>query len=122
MYCGVPSESPVCVMRAPPALETASAIPEVRDDRLPGLNENVLGLEVAVNDAARVRVVERVGDSDRDAHRLVDRELLLTLEPMPQALAFDVRHDVVQQPARFAGIEQRQQVGMLKCRGDADLA
>jgi hypothetical protein len=28
MYCGVPSESPVCVIRAPPAFEIANAIPK----------------------------------------------------------------------------------------------
>jgi hypothetical protein len=28
MYCGVPSEMPVCVTRAPPAFETANAIPK----------------------------------------------------------------------------------------------
>ena len=62
MYCGVPSDSPVCVMRAPPALMTASAMPKSATTGCAVLEQNVLGLEIAMNDAVRVRVVERARD------------------------------------------------------------
>jgi hypothetical protein len=48
---------------------------EVGDERvraLAGLQQDVLRLDVAVHDAARVGVGERVGDLAREAHRLVD--------------------------------------------------
>ena len=45
----------------------------------------------------RVRVIQRGGDLPHDADRLVDRELLLAGEPLPQRLARDVGHDVVEQ-------------------------
>ena len=77
MYCGVPSERPVCVMRAPPALLHRERDAEVGDQRVPALQQDVLGLDVAVDDAERVRVAERVGDFARDAHRVVDRQLPL---------------------------------------------
>ena len=47
---------------------------EVGDERLAVMQENVLGLDVAVDDAVAVRVVERARDFGRDAHRVVDRE------------------------------------------------
>ena len=50
---------------------------EVRDERVPALQQNVLGLDVAMDHAVLVRVVERVGDLARDAQRVVDRKLPL---------------------------------------------
>jgi hypothetical protein len=44
MYCGVPSESPVCVMRAPPALCTASAMPKSATSALPSCSRIFSGL------------------------------------------------------------------------------
>ena len=93
---------------------------EVGDDRLPVLEQDVLGLEVAVDDAVTVGVVERIGDGHRDANGVVDRKLLLALQPVPQRLALDVRHDVEQQPLGFARIEQRKEVRMLKVGRDAE--
>ena len=51
----------------------------------PSLEQDVLGLEVAVDDAVLVRVVERARHADRDAHRFVDRQLLLAVEPVRAA-------------------------------------
>ena len=46
--------------------------PEVGHRRVAALEQNVLGLDVAVNHAELVRVAERVGDLARDANRVVD--------------------------------------------------
>jgi hypothetical protein len=85
------------------------------------LQEDVLRLEIPVDHAVLVRVVERFRDGDRDAHRLLHRELLLALEPGAERFALHVRHHVPQQAARLAGVEQRQQVRVLEVGGDADL-
>jgi len=44
------------------------------------VQQDVLRLDVAVDDAVRVRLAERVGDLARDAQRLVDRKLALAVE------------------------------------------
>jgi len=71
--------------------------------------------------AMRVRVVERVGDRRRDVDGFVDGQLLLAIEAMTKTLALDVRHDVVQQAARFARVEQGQKVRMLQRGRHANL-
>jgi hypothetical protein len=62
------------------------------------------------------------GNRGRYGQRLVDRQLMLPFQTMPQRFPFDVRHDVVQQPVRAPRVEQRQQVGMLEIGGNPDLA
>jgi hypothetical protein len=46
--------------------------------------EDVLGLDVAVHDALLVRVLQCARHLPADAHRLLDAELGLPLEPLPQ--------------------------------------
>ena len=51
--------------------------PEVGDDGVAVLQEDVLGLEVLVDDAAVVEVPHALRDLLRDDHQLVHRELVL---------------------------------------------
>jgi hypothetical protein len=85
------------------------------------LQEDVLGLDVSVDDAALVRVLQRVRHLARQLHRVVHRELPLSLEPSAERLALHERHHVVQLPVCAAGIEQRQDVRVLERRGKLDL-
>jgi hypothetical protein len=55
------------------------------------------------------------------ADRLVDGELLLTVEPRAQALPLHEGHHIVQQPVRFPRVEQRQEVRVLQVGRDLDL-
>ena len=73
MYCGVPSDMPG--LRHPRAAGAAHGErdPEVGDQRLAVVEQNVLGLDVAMDHAVPVRVVERVGHLARDPHGFVDR-------------------------------------------------
>ena len=73
---------------------------EVGDHRLARLEEDVLGLEVAVDDAAGMGVGQGVAEQGHQADGLVHRELALALEPGAERLAFDVRHDVVKEGRR----------------------
>ena len=45
---------------------------EIRDEGVAVLQQDVLGLDVAVNDAVRMGIAERVGDLPRETHRLCD--------------------------------------------------
>ena len=78
---------------------------EIRDDRLAGAEQNVLGLEVAMYHSVAMRVVERAGAGSRDANGLLDGKLLLALESMANRFALDVRHDVIEPPVRLAGVK-----------------
>src|SRR5208283_3654670 len=53
---------------------------------------DVAGLEIAMNDAAAVSFVERVGNFDSDAHGFV-RSQRLAREPRGQGLALQILHD-----------------------------
>src|SRR5690349_20242082 len=74
-----------------------------------------------MDDAVLVRVLECIRDRYRDADRFVHRELLFTVQKSAQRLAFDEWHDVEQQSACVARVEERQQIWMLKIRRDSNL-
>jgi len=76
--------------------------PEVGDHRVAFLEQDVFGLHVAMDDAAAVRRLERVGDFARDAQRFVERQRALAVQPVTQRFALDQRHDVEQQPVSLA--------------------
>ncbi len=59
MYVGVPSVTPVLVSLDAAAFGDRARDAEVGDQRLTVLQQDVLRLDVAVNDALLVRVVER---------------------------------------------------------------
>ena len=71
------------------------------------LQENVLGLDVAVYDAPRVRMVECIRYLVGDSYRLADRQAPFAREPRAQCLAVDERHDVPEQTVSAARVEQR---------------
>ena len=74
MYAGVPIDVPICVSVA---LRTSRARgadgfrdPEVGDDRRAAREQHVVGLDVAMHDAALVRVRQRLRHVAQDADRL----------------------------------------------------
>ena len=80
--------------------------------------ENVLRLDVPVNHAVAVGVLERVGGLARDPERVVDRELPLAPEPVAQRLALDERHREPEPAAGLARIQHGEDVGMLQPGGE----
>ena len=56
-----------------------------------------------------------------DAARVGHRELALTRDAVPQRLARDIGHDVIEQVVVRARGEDRENVGMLQVRGELDL-
>jgi hypothetical protein len=64
---------------------------------------------------------ERVHYVADEAHDLADGQLPLTRQSGAERVAIDERHRVVQQAVRLAGGEERNDVGMVKARGELDL-
>ena len=109
-------------MRAPPCVaDGRKRDAEVGHDRPAVLKEDVLRLEVPVDNAVSVRVVEGGEHGESDSERVVDRELLLAVEPRAQRLTLDVWHHIVQQPVGGAGVEEREEVRVLQVGRNADL-
>ena len=52
-----------------------------------GVEQDVVGLDVAVHDAALVRVGERVGDVAQDAARLVDGQRAVLVQALGEVVA-----------------------------------
>ncbi len=78
---------------------------KIRDDGMATGEEDILRLDVAVHDAFRVGVSQRVGHFLGDLDGVVHGQLRFAVEPIPEGLALDQRHDVVEETVRLTGIE-----------------
>ena len=98
---------------------------EVGDDGAAILQQNVLGLDVAMDDPASMRVRERGRDLVANPERVIYGELALAVEPAAERLALDQRHHVEEQGLRAgvggAGVVEREDVGVAERRGGLDL-
>ena len=121
MYCGVPRDIPVSVIRVPPALLAARAMPKSATSALPSCSRMFSGSDIAVDHPAAMRIVERAGDLVGDPDRVGDRQLLLARQPVAERLPVDVRHDVEEKGVGRPRIEERQDVRMLQVRRGLDL-
>ena len=86
-----------------------------------GGEEQVLGLDVAVDHAVPVRVLERAGGLGGDPERRIDRQLPLPPEPVTERLALDERHGEPQPAGALARVEHGEDVRMLQPGGQLDL-
>ena len=75
MYSGVPIMRPVAVSRSPRRRAGRERDAEVGDHRLALMEQDVLRLDVAVDQAVGMGVVQRGGDLPHERDSLVDREL-----------------------------------------------
>jgi hypothetical protein len=85
------------------------------------VQEDVFGLDIPVDHALPVGVIERARDLAGEPHRLRDPELLFREEPVAQRLAADERHDIPEKPVGRARVDQPEDVGMLQVGGGLDL-
>ena len=95
---------------------------EVGDHRGPVREEHVLGLDVAMDDALVVGVVERTGHVPQQGHPFGQRERLGAGHPGAERLAPHVRHGVVGEAVGGPGVEDRDDVGVLQPGREPDLA
>src|SRR5439155_26174630 len=77
--------------------------PEVADDRMARLEQNVLRLDIPVHDPKPVRVAQGISDLACDPQGVVEVELFLTGQTLAQGFALDVGHHVVQQSSSLTG-------------------
>ncbi len=96
--------------------------PEVRDHCHALVQQDVLGLDVAVDHTVAVRVVQGRGDLPRQLRGVFDREPAFTVQANAQRLALHHRHHVIEEPVGLARIVQRQDVRMIEPGRDPDLA
>ena len=73
---------------------------EVGDERAAVVEQDVLRLDVAVDDAVPMGVVERARDLGGDPDGLADRQLLLAGHPVAERDALDERHHVEEEASR----------------------
>jgi len=121
MYWGVPSERARSREAIHPGALERQRDTEVRHHRLSFVQQNVLGLDVAVDDPVAVRMVQGACHLGRDPDRFAHGELLLALELLAEGLAFHEGHHVVEEPVRRSRVEEWQKVRVLEPGGNANL-
>ena len=95
MYAGVPRAMPSDVVDDAVGsfdADNAFATPKVGDHRAAARQQNVVGFDVAVDDALFVGVIERRRDLAKQAQTFDDGQLSALRQPLPQRLSFDQRH------------------------------
>ena len=94
---------------------------EVGHDGVAFLEQDVLGLDVAMDHALPVCVVERIGHFARETKRPRRREAALAVEEVAERAVAHAGHDIIKEAAGIAGVVQRQQMGMLQPGHQPDL-
>ena len=89
--------------------------------RVVARRHDVLGLDVAVDDAAGVAVVERLGDLRPDVEDVAEAERAFAQE-LPQVRAGQDRHDEEERPLVPAEVVDRDDAGVVHLRDDLGLA
>jgi len=88
---------------------------KIGDDGNAAGHHDVLGLDIPMDDAVLVRVLQRAADFASDLEGGCDWKLLFAREELAEGLAFDERHDVVKEGARrhLPRVEKRKNVRVL---------
>ena len=113
--------------RSPVRLETEDAYlrePEIAHVSvllLPGSDEDVRRLDVAVDEPETVRGIERGGDLSEQAQRPLVVDPLGRVEQRTEVIALHVLHCEVQGAVDLAGGVDRDDIGVLEARGELRL-
>lgn len=123
MYCGVPSDRQpgLCHARATSVLH-GQRNTKICHHRAAALQQHVFRFDVAVHNAARMRVLERISDFRGQSNRVGYRQLPLAIKTAAQRLPFHERHHIVQQAVGHTRVEERKNVRMLQTGREFDFA
>ena len=75
---------------------------------------DVAGFQIAMDDALAMRLVERVGDLDRDLERIGKLQRSVSREPVGERLPLQVFHDEEVDPVLGADVVERADVWMVQ--------
>ena len=89
--------------------------PEVEDLGAARGEHHVRRLQVAVNDAERMHLGQRIGDAQPQVDRLADRQRTAR-QTLLQSLALDALHDQIRPAVRSARVVNRHDRGMVDAR------
>ena len=89
---------------------------------MPRLKENVLGFDIAVDDAAVMGVGQGSGDLTEDAHGVGNGQLALAPQAITERLAAHVGHDVEQEAVTAPGAQHGEDMRVLEMGGERHLA
>ena len=95
---------------------------EVGDEGGAVVEEDVLRLDVAVDDAVAVGVIQRRGNFARDPNRVRNRQLFLPVQPISQRFPFHEGHHVVRGAVYLSRVDQAEDVGVLQSGDGANLS
>src|SRR2546426_681789 len=96
--------------------------PEIAHHRLPRDQQDVLGLDVAMDYVMAMRIGQGTRHLSSDLGGVVDGELFLSVESVPEGYALDIWHDVIEEAVGFPRIVKGQDVRVRESRGDLDFA
>jgi hypothetical protein len=85
------------------------------------MEQDVGRLHVPVYHPLAMRGFESCGDVPGDADTFLDRKLTLLIESLPETVSLYVWHHVEQEAIGFAGVVERQYVGVIEARDGLDL-
>ena len=74
-----------------------------------------------MHDAARVRVVQRLGHFTCDRQGIVEGERPFTIQALPQGFTLHIRHDGKERAVGFTRVEERYDKRVPKLRNDGNL-
>jgi hypothetical protein len=95
--------------------------PEVGDPGMAAAEQDVVGLDVPVHHAHGVGRGQGVHHLLEDLRCLWDGKLAFPDEALPEGLALEIGHDVVEEAVGLTRVEEGKDVGMLQVGGDLHL-
>ena len=131
MYAGVPTVTPTPVsMDCGRGIADGARDAEVDDEGVLVGDEDVVGLDIAMDDAGAMGLGEGIGDFTKPADNQRNGDGPLAIDAFTEGLAIDQGHHVVEQRSvacpgmsgDLATVDEAKNVGMLELGCDADFA